>query len=76
MKLFKTVYKAGKDGKIEKKYIFNGEELATKSDVYEWHLKGRSYTDACYIRSKLAIILSIISMAISIIFGAICMLFT
>lgn len=71
--LFETEYREKEDGTIEKRYKFKGEDLATKSDVYEWYLKGNAYTDTCDMRSKVAIGLSIVSVMISIIFSIICM---
>ncbi|MCM1057923.1 MAG: hypothetical protein NC517_09985 [Firmicutes bacterium] len=71
--MFETEYREREDGTIESRYKFRGEELATKSDVYEWYLRGNAYTDTCDTRSKVAIGFSIVSMIISLIFSFICM---
>lgn len=70
--LFETTYEEREDGKIAKVYLYKGEELATKADVYEWYIKGNLYTDTCDIRSKVAIGFSIASIIISFIVCIIC----
>ena len=72
MKLFETIYEETEDGNVKETYKYKGEELAKKSDVYEWYLKGNLYTDTCDIRSKVAIGISIASIILSIIVGIIC----
>ncbi len=72
MELFEKQYKETEEGNIEERYIYKGEELATKSDVYKWYLKGNLYTDTCDTRSKVAIGFSIASMIISLATCAVC----
>lgn len=67
MQLFETEYRETKNGYVEKIFTYKGEELATKSDVYEWYLKGNAYTDSYDIRSRVAIGISIASIILSFI---------
>ncbi len=72
MALFEKRYEETEDGNIKEVYLYKGEELATKSDVFEWYKKGNLYTDTCDIRSKVAIGISIASIIISFIACAMC----
>lgn len=65
MALFEKNYEEREDGRIVQVYSYRGEELATKSDVYEWHMKSRTYTDACRRLCKAAIGISMASVIIS-----------
>ncbi len=57
--VFEVNYTEGENGKIVKNYIYRGEELATKSDVYGWFAKGRKYTDFRVTRFNMNIWMSV-----------------
>ncbi|MDO5344413.1 MAG: hypothetical protein Q4E91_01560 [Lachnospiraceae bacterium] len=72
MNLFETYFRELENGDIEQCYRYRGEELAKKSDVYEWYIKARAYTDTFSTRSKIALGISIFSMAVSVTTTVLC----
>lgn len=73
MALLETEYEEREDGTIAKVYIYNREEFARMTDVYEWYKRANLYTDTCDTRSKVAIGFSIASIIISLIACIICL---
>ena len=71
--LLETYFEERENGEIVKCWRFRGEDLATKSDVYGWYLKGRAYTDSFDTRSKVAIGIAIASMITSFVVCIICL---
>lgn len=65
--LFKKFYEETEDGEIVEKFAYKGEELAKKTDVYEYYIKAKAYTDSFDARSKVALGISIASFAMSLV---------
>lgn len=72
MALFEKHYEEREDGSIVQCYTYRGDELATKSDVYEWHTRSMAYTDSCDTKCKVAIGISIASIIASFVACIMC----
>ncbi len=65
--MFEKYYEETENGEIVEKFAYEGKELAKKTDVYEYYIKAKAYTDSFDTRSKVALGISIASFAMSLV---------
>lgn len=73
--MIRKEYRENEDGSIEEVTIWNGEDIAKKSDVMKYHMKSMAYADRFDSKCKVALVVSATAIVISIIAIIMAMLF-